>query len=127
RQSFGHRSDPHLARRFRYAPEPAWHPPAPPRRAGRGPCCAQGCARRNRTLENASNGTDHGTASAHLIAGGRVKGGLYGEPPRLTDLDGGNLRHAVDFRSLYATALEGWWNVSSLGVLSGRFPKLELL
>jgi uncharacterized protein (DUF1501 family) len=80
-----------------------------------------------RPQENASNGTDHGTASAHFIAGGRVKGGLYGEPPRLADLDGGNLRHAVDFRSLYATALERWWNVSSLGVLSGRFPPVDLV
>ncbi len=80
-----------------------------------------------RPQENNSNGTDHGTAAAHFIAGGRVKGGLYGEAPHLADLDGGNLRHAVDFRSLYATALERWWGVPGAKVLNGRFAPLDVL
>ena len=80
-----------------------------------------------RPRENNSNGTDHGTAAAHFVAGGRVKGGLYGQAPRLDRLEGGNLQHAVDFRSLYATALERWWGVPSLGPLKGRYPVLELL
>jgi uncharacterized protein (DUF1501 family) len=80
-----------------------------------------------RPQENQSMGTDHGTASAHFVAGGRVRSGLYGQPPVLADLDGGNLRHAVDFRSLYATALEPWWGVPAAPVLGGRFPALELL
>jgi len=80
-----------------------------------------------RPQENNSNGTDHGTASAHFVAGGRVKGGLYGEAPRLSELEGGNLRHAVDFRSLYATALERWWGLSGAQALNGRFDTLDLL
>ena len=81
-----------------------------------------------RPRENLSNGTDHGTANAHFVLGGRVKGGLYGEPPQLGGLDGnGNLRYAVDFRSVYATALENWWGVSSRDVLGGRFAPLEVL
>jgi uncharacterized protein (DUF1501 family) len=80
-----------------------------------------------RPQENASNGTDHGTASAHFVAGGRVKGGLYGDAPRLTDLDGGNLRHGVDFRSLYATALERWWGFSGARALQGRFEPLDIV
>lgn len=80
-----------------------------------------------RPQENNSNGTDHGTAAAHFVAGGLVKGGLYGQPPRLDRLEGGNLLHAVDFRSLYATALERWWGVPSQGPLKGRYPVLELL
>lgn len=80
-----------------------------------------------RPQENLSMGTDHGTASAHFVAGGRVRGGLYGQAPVLADLEGGNLRHAVDFRSLYATALEPWWGVPAAPVLGGRFPTLELL
>jgi uncharacterized protein (DUF1501 family) len=80
-----------------------------------------------RPQENNSNGTDHGTAAAHFITGGRVKGGLYGEAPRLAELDGGNLRHGVDFRGLYATALERWWGVSSARALGGRFAPLEVL
>ena len=80
-----------------------------------------------RAQENNSGGTDHGTAAAHFFAGGRVKGGLYGEAPRLDDLDNGNLRHSVDFRSLYATALERWWGLPAPGVLKGRFAPLDLL
>jgi uncharacterized protein (DUF1501 family) len=80
-----------------------------------------------RPQENNSNGTDHGTAAAHFLAGGRVKGGLYGEAPRLNDLDGGNLRYAVDFRSLYATALERWWGFSGARTLHGRFESLDLV
>jgi uncharacterized protein (DUF1501 family) len=80
-----------------------------------------------RPKENNSNGTDHGTAAAHFVAGGRVKGGLYGRAPQLDRLEGGNLPFDVDFRSLYATALERWWGVSSEGVLRGRFPVLDML
>jgi len=80
-----------------------------------------------RAQENGSNGTDHGTANAHFALGGRVRGGLYGEPPRLDRLDNGNLAHAVDFRSLYATVLERWWGVPSSGPLGGRFPTLEIV
>ena len=80
-----------------------------------------------RAQENNSNGTDHGTAAAHFIAGGRVRGGLYGEAPRLDDLDNGNLRHAVDFRSLYATGLERWWGLPAARVLRQRFAPLDVL
>ena len=80
-----------------------------------------------RVQENASNGTDHGTANAHFVMGGSVRGGLYGEAPRLDRLDNGNLAHAVDFRSLYATALQGWWGVDSVGPLGGRYATLDLI
>ena len=80
-----------------------------------------------RPQENHSMGTDHGTAASYFVAGGRVRGGLYGEPPQLGALEGGNLRHAVDFRSLYATVLERWWGVDSTRALNGRFQPLELL
>jgi len=81
-----------------------------------------------RPQENQSNGTDHGTAAPHLVLGGRVVGGFYGAPPQLDRLDGnGNLPFAVDFRSLYATALERWWEMPSAAVLGARFPTLPLL
>jgi hypothetical protein len=35
-----------------------------------------------------------------------VKGGLHGPASRLDRLGGGNLAHAVEFRSLYATSLD---------------------
>src|SRR6185437_7196160 len=43
-----------------------------------------------RVQENAGGGTDHGTAAPMFIVGGRVKGGIYGAPPSLTDLDHGD-------------------------------------
>jgi len=81
-----------------------------------------------RPRENQSNGTDHGTANAHFLLGGRVKGGLYGAAPRLDRLDGnGNLPFAVDFRSVYATVLERWWGVPSREILQARFEALDVL
>ena len=80
-----------------------------------------------RPQENNSSGTDHGTAAAHFVAGGLVRGGLYGQGPRLDRLEGGNLQHAVDFRSLYAMALERWWGVPSGGPLRGRYPVVEVV
>jgi uncharacterized protein (DUF1501 family) len=81
-----------------------------------------------RPRENQSGGTDHGTSSVHLVAGGAVKGGFYGAAPALARLDGnGNLPFAVDFRSYYATFLESWWQLPSAGILGGRYPKLEFI
>lgn len=81
-----------------------------------------------RPKENQSNGTDHGTANVHFLSGGKAKGGLYGQTPQLDRLDGnGNLPFAVDFRSLYATALERWWSVDSKAVFGQRHPTLDLL
>jgi uncharacterized protein (DUF1501 family) len=81
-----------------------------------------------RPRENQSGGTDHGTASAHLVLGGGVKGGMYGATPALDRLDGeGNLPHAVDFRGYYATFLERWWGIDSKAVLGGRFETLPIL
>ena len=81
-----------------------------------------------RPRENQRGGTDHGTSNAHFVLGGRVKGGLYGLPPALTRLDGnGNLPFAVDFRDLYATALENWWGVNSTVPLHGKFRAVDVL
>lgn len=63
-----------------------------------------------RVNENASFGTDHGTAAPHFVFGGKVKGGIYGTQPSLAhaDLDPrGDLVYQTDFRQLAATA--GLW------------------
>jgi uncharacterized protein (DUF1501 family) len=81
-----------------------------------------------RPRENQSNGTDHGTVAPHFVMGGRVRGGLYGAPPVLTQLDGsGNLPVGVDFRQLYATVLGPWWGMDATAVLQQRFEPLPLL
>jgi uncharacterized protein (DUF1501 family) len=75
-----------------------------------------------RPKENLSNGTDHGTANVHFALGGRVAGGFYGEAPALERLGGdGNTGYALDFRNVYATVLERWWNVPSTATLGGKF------
>jgi uncharacterized protein (DUF1501 family) len=57
-----------------------------------------------------------------------VVGGLYGQAPQLNRLDGsGNLAHAIDFRSLYATVIEQWWGGNATPILQGKFEKLNLL
>jgi uncharacterized protein (DUF1501 family) len=78
--------------------------------------------------ENDSRGTDHGTAAAHFMMGGRVLGGLYGVPPALGRLDGnGNLPAGVDFRRLYATVLGPWWGLDATATLQQQFEPLPLL
>lgn len=66
-----------------------------------------------RPAENGSAGTDHGTAAPHLLLGGRVQGGLYGAQPSLAQLQDGDLRHTVDYRSLYNTIIANWWGLRS--------------
>jgi uncharacterized protein (DUF1501 family) len=81
-----------------------------------------------RPRENQSNGTDHGTVAPHFVTGGRVRGGLYGVPPVLAQLDGnGNLPVGVDFRQMYATVLGPWWGLDAASVLQQRFEPLPLL
>ncbi len=65
-----------------------------------------------RPRENASGGTDHGTAAPHFILGGRVRGGFYGEQPSLDRLEGVNMAYSIDFRALYATVARQWWGLN---------------
>jgi uncharacterized protein (DUF1501 family) len=58
-----------------------------------------------RLAENRGAGTDHGVAAPMFLLGGALRGGLHGQYPSLTDLDDGDLKMQVDFRSVYATVL----------------------
>jgi uncharacterized protein (DUF1501 family) len=81
-----------------------------------------------RVAQNASNGTDHGTAMPLFVIGGGVKGGIYGEHPSLTDLDrNGDLKFATDFRAVYATVIEKWLGRNPADVLSGTYPTLAFV
>lgn len=77
-----------------------------------------------RAAENASAGTDHGTAAPLFVIGGTTQGGLYGEAPSLENLDAGNLKFTTDFRSVYASVLERWVGVSPDAVLGERVPAI---
>lgn len=81
-----------------------------------------------RARQNSSGGTDHGTAAPHFVAGGAVRGGLYGQAPDLTRLDGNqNVLYTTDFRQLYATVAQQWWGVNAENVVHGRFDSLKFL
>lgn len=79
-----------------------------------------------RVKANASSGTDHGTAGPLFFLGTPVKGGLYGQRPDLGDLANGNLRYAVDFRSVYTTALSGWLGAPAKDILGGEYDPIPL-
>jgi uncharacterized protein (DUF1501 family) len=78
-----------------------------------------------RVEENASLGTDHGTATPMFAIGTGLEAGFYGEPPSLTDLDDGNLKKTTDFRRVYATMIDEWLGYrDSQTVLKGSFDPL---
>ena len=62
-----------------------------------------------------------------LLAGGKVKSGLVGEHPSLTDHQQGNLKFKIDFRQVYAAILDRWLGVASKDVLGARFDPLDVL
>lgn len=80
-----------------------------------------------RVQQNASGGTDHGTAAPLFVLGSKVKGGILGEQPSLTDLDKGDLKFKTDFRSVYATVLEDWLHTPSKPILGRAFSKVSVL
>ena len=80
-----------------------------------------------RAQENGSKGTDHGAAQPQFIIGGKIKGGIYGQQPSLTDLDNGNLKFSTDFRSVYGTVVKDWLGVDPKPIVEGDFPTLPFI
>ncbi len=86
-----------------------------------------------RVKENASRGTDHGTANSVFLVGGGLKpgqggpGDLFNQAPDLTNLDDGDLRHTIDFRRIYATLLRQWLNANDVAILGRKFELLGLV
>ena len=91
---------------------------------------ARGLSRRVLTLvwsefgrrpeDNESNGTDHGAGGLALVIGDRANGGIRSEFPGLSKLDDhDNLRVTTEFRTLYASLLEGWLGIEAARVLPG--------
>ena len=79
-----------------------------------------------RVRENASRGTDHGTAAPLFIAGGSIRPGLANKHPSLTDLDQGDLKFSTDYRSVYATVLEKWMGIDSVPILGKAYDTMNL-
>lgn len=80
-----------------------------------------------RVGQNASNGTDHGTAAPMFLFGPMVKPGVLTEHPSLTELDQGDLRFTTDFRTVYAGVLEGWMKADSKKILSGTHRAMPVI
>lgn len=80
-----------------------------------------------RVAENASAGTDHGAASTLFLVGSPVVAGPVGRYPSLTDLDDGDLKHTVDFRSVYQGLLADWLGVEPQRVLESEFAALRVV
>jgi len=80
-----------------------------------------------RVAQNASGGTDHGTAAPMFLFGSSVKSPVVGRHSSLTNLDQGDLRFTTDFRSVYATVLENWLDARSQPVLGAKFPTLPIV
>ena len=81
-----------------------------------------------RVEENASKGTDHGTANnIYLISGGLKQGGMMNDMPDLSKLEDGDLIHQMDFRSVYSTIMNKWLNVDAGKILDKSFPQLDFL
>ena len=81
-----------------------------------------------RVKQNASQGTDHGTANNLFLIGGRLQQkGFYNEAPDLNQLDNGDLIHQVDFRTIYADILDNWLDSNSTEILGQSFNPLGLI
>lgn len=79
-----------------------------------------------RVAQNGSGGTDHGAAAPIFLAGPMVKPGVLGKTPSLTDLDGGDLRFTLDFRSLYAGILADWMEADPAPILGRNWRPAKL-
>lgn len=77
--------------------------------------------------ENGRRGTDHGGAAPVFLAGGRLRGGLAGEHPPLTDVARNALTESIDFRRVYATFLDRWLGFESEPIIGPGFDPLELV
>lgn len=81
-----------------------------------------------RVSQNASGGTDHGTANnMFLIGGGLQQKGLVNAMPDLHDLDQGDLKYKVDFKNVYATVLNKWLGADDEKILGKKFDYLQFV
>ncbi len=81
-----------------------------------------------RVKQNASNGTDHGTANNVFLMGGKLKTDKnFMQAPDLQSLDEGDLKYKVDFRNIYSTVLDKWLETDSVAVLGKRFEGLGFM
>ena len=79
-----------------------------------------------RRVRDNGKGTDHGTAAPMFVIGGNNRGKIIGKNPNLSDLDNGDLKHEIDFRSVYASLLQNKMNFdcSKIGIKNNMLEGL---
>jgi len=81
-----------------------------------------------RVAQNASGGTDHGTANNMFFIGGGLKQkGLINAMPDLTNLNEGDLIHTVDFKNVYATVLRKWLDADDKDILGKQYDYMGFI
>jgi len=81
-----------------------------------------------RVAQNASGGTDHGTANnMFFISGGLKEKGLLNPMADLNDLNQGDLKHTVDFKSVYATLLHNWLGADDEKILGNKYGVMSFV
>ncbi|SIO41013.1 DUF1501 domain-containing protein [Chitinophaga niabensis] len=81
-----------------------------------------------RVGQNASGGTDHGTANnMFLIGGGLQQKGVLNEGPDLGNLQDGDLQYKVDFKNVYATLLKKWLGADDQAILKKQYEHLSFI
>lgn len=81
-----------------------------------------------RVSQNASGGTDHGTANnMFLISGGLKQKGLINPMPDLDDLIEGDLKYKIDFKEVYATVLNKWLSADDKNILGNRYKHFDFI
>ncbi|RPD40025.1 DUF1501 domain-containing protein [Chitinophaga barathri] len=81
-----------------------------------------------RVGQNASGGTDHGTANnMFLIGGGLQQKGILNEGPDLVNLNEGDLQYKVDFKNVYATLLKKWLGADDQAILQKQYEHLNFI
>lgn len=81
-----------------------------------------------RVSQNASRGTDHGTANnMFFISGGLKQKGVINAMPDLADLEEGDLKFNVDFKNVYATILKNWLNAEDKTILKNKYDFMHFV
>ena len=81
-----------------------------------------------RVAQNASGGTDHGTANTmFLVSGGLRQKGLINGLPDLGDLSEGDLKYQIDFKDVYATVLNKWLGTDDKPILGRQSAYLSFI
>ncbi len=81
-----------------------------------------------RVQQNASGGTDHGTANnMFFVGGGLRRQGLLNAMPDLANLDEGDLKYKVDFKSVYASVLKNWLQADDKAILGKQYAPVDFI